>query len=553
MRSRWMFDREEEGMKIRQRAWSIAAVALVALQGCASVTAGNRQDVQVVATAAGQNIDDADCELSNDKGRWLVSTPATVEIQPSFQDLSVRCVIASHEAGAATFKSSVGAPVFGNIVAGGIVGAIVDSSTGAAFRYPDRLTVALGPATGKPLPPKPKVVPIIEFAPGDVLEYAVVDRFSGNRRIVSWTVDSIDNDTISFDGGRRVEDRRLGSVRRASPTAGDMEQFEPPQGWFRWPVTAGSGWQRAYEVADGAAPARVTWSAYVEGEEEVLVMGRRIRTLLVEYRGSVSRHAGVTYVQHRLSASVWVEPTTRRIIRFDSSIQATVGGSRPSRELVELVRHVPAGATAIGPARGMTVAPVAKAAPAIDLAPGDVLEYAIVDRFTGNRRLASWTIDSIDDHVVSFDRGRRVEDAVRGGVRRTAATAGDMEHFEPPEGWFRWPLTPGTSWTGAYEVADGPALARLDWRANVEREEEVLVMGRRMRVLIVEFRGGGTRSSGATNIEHKVNFTAWVEPTTRRIVRFESSILASGGAQAGQSSRELIELVRHTPRAAKAS
>ena len=540
-------------MMFGERAWSVVAIVLLVLQGCASVTTGNRQDVQVVATAAGQNVDDADCELSNDKGRWLISTPATVEIQPSFQDLSVRCAIASHEAGTATFKSSVGAPVFGNIIAGGIVGAVIDTGTGAAFRYPDRLTVALGAATGKAVPPKPKPEPIIAFAPGDVLEYAVVDRFTGNRRIVSWTVDSIDDNTITFDGGRRVEDRKLGSVKRASPTAGDMEQFEPPQGWFRWPLAAGSGWQRTYEVADGSAPARVTWSAYVEGEEEVLVMGRRIRTMLVEYRGSVSRHTGVTYVQHRLSASVWVEPTTQRVVRFDSSIQSALGGSRPSREVLELVRHVPAGGNAVAAERRRAPASAPKVAPAIELAAGDVLEYAIVDRFTGNRRLASWTIDSIDDRVISFDRGRRVEDGARGSVRRTAATAGDMEHFEPPEGWFRWPLTPGTSWTGAYEVADGSGVARLDWRANVDREEDMLVMGRRMRVLVVEFRGSGARGSGATNVEHRVSFTAWVEPMTQRIIRFESSMLPHGGAQPGQPSRELIELVRHIPRAAKAS
>ena len=122
-------------MMFGERAWSVVAIVLLVLQGCASVTTGNRQDVQVVATAAGQNVDDADCELSNDKGRWLISTPATVEIQPSFQDLSVRCAIASHEAGTATFKSSVGAPVFGNIIAGGIVGAVIAKAGAGALAY----------------------------------------------------------------------------------------------------------------------------------------------------------------------------------------------------------------------------------------------------------------------------------------------------------------------------------------------------------------------------------------------------------------------------------
>ncbi len=316
------------------------------LQGCASVTVGNRQDVRVETAARGEPVEDADCELTNDKGRWVVVTPSVIEIQSSAGDLRVNCAIDTHEPGTATFQSSLGAPVFGNVLAGGIIGAVVDTSTGAAFRYPTQLPVLLGPSTGKAKAVKPKVVPLIDLAVGDVLEYTVTDGYSGKQRVVAWKVERVSDTQMAFDGERRVEDRRFGGVTRKGSATSDMEYYEPADGWLRGSVAVESGWSRSYEVDDGARPARLTWKAYVENEEDIVVAGRKLRTARVEYRGNGARYNGVVDVQSRLSFTAWVEPTSRRIVRFESLVQSS-GGSQSglaSKERIELTRVVQAAA-----------------------------------------------------------------------------------------------------------------------------------------------------------------------------------------------------------------
>ena len=46
--------------------------------------------------------------------------------------------------GIAAVKSGTKAMAFGNILFGGIIGAAVDTSTGAAYDYPDLITIVMG-------------------------------------------------------------------------------------------------------------------------------------------------------------------------------------------------------------------------------------------------------------------------------------------------------------------------------------------------------------------------------------------------------------------------
>ena len=119
----------------------IIFLSLLGLSGCASVTGTSVQPVSVTAVCDGSKVvKDAVCTLVNDKGQWFVTSPGSTMIQKSFGDLSVTCRKAD-STGVLVVKSTSNANVWGNILAGGIIGYAVDSSSGAGFNYPNMLSV----------------------------------------------------------------------------------------------------------------------------------------------------------------------------------------------------------------------------------------------------------------------------------------------------------------------------------------------------------------------------------------------------------------------------
>lgn len=122
----------------------VAACLFTLLTGCASITGSKNQPVSVNAVCDGQAVVDASCTLMNDKGSWYVKTPGSVMIQKAYGDLAVDCKKGDSLA-SAKFKSSSNGGVWGNILAGGIIGYAVDASSGAGFDYPSTMTVNLPP------------------------------------------------------------------------------------------------------------------------------------------------------------------------------------------------------------------------------------------------------------------------------------------------------------------------------------------------------------------------------------------------------------------------
>ena len=118
---------------------SLAIIALLSLSACASITTGQNQSLSVQTIP----MSGAKCKISNDKGTWYVpSTPGSVTVTRSYSDLAVSCEKELHS-GLNTVKSATKGMAFGNILAGGIIGAAVDAGTGAAYDYPYSITVEL--------------------------------------------------------------------------------------------------------------------------------------------------------------------------------------------------------------------------------------------------------------------------------------------------------------------------------------------------------------------------------------------------------------------------
>ena len=139
----------------------LAIVSLVAITGCASIAGEKLQPVSVQTVLDDKEVAGVGCTLMNDAGKWFVTTPASVTIHKSTGDLAVVCKKDGNIAGHETIVSKSNGAVWGNIIAGGLVGYVIDRNTGAGFDYPSSITVVLrkiGEAVGLVAPPVSPVV-----------------------------------------------------------------------------------------------------------------------------------------------------------------------------------------------------------------------------------------------------------------------------------------------------------------------------------------------------------------------------------------------------------
>ena len=115
------------------------------LTGCASLTSGTLQNIAVSTKSnTGVNIPQASCTLKNEKGNWSVVTPNTVAVHKASGSLLVECEKQGFPKGKLTAISRAGKGMVGNIIFGGIIGAGIDHSSGAAYNYPNNLSVVMG-------------------------------------------------------------------------------------------------------------------------------------------------------------------------------------------------------------------------------------------------------------------------------------------------------------------------------------------------------------------------------------------------------------------------
>ncbi|MBL0319179.1 MAG: hypothetical protein IPP74_07810 [Alphaproteobacteria bacterium] len=112
--------------------------------GCASITKGPTKNISINTTPT----EGAECQLTNKAGSWTVEqTPAMVNVHRDNSAMEISCKKGTM-AGKQRISYSPEPAAFGNVVMiGGLVGAAIDLKTGAAFSYPDKITIDL---TGGP-------------------------------------------------------------------------------------------------------------------------------------------------------------------------------------------------------------------------------------------------------------------------------------------------------------------------------------------------------------------------------------------------------------------
>ena len=122
----------------------IGLAASAALAGCATITGSPTQSISVdTVDRTGTRVTGAECRLTNDKGTWTTKTPMHVSVGRSGEDLSVHCTADGLEPGLVKVVSRANGGMVGNVVFGGVVGALVDNS-GAGYDYPSIVRVVMG-------------------------------------------------------------------------------------------------------------------------------------------------------------------------------------------------------------------------------------------------------------------------------------------------------------------------------------------------------------------------------------------------------------------------
>lgn len=123
-----------------------ALAALVSLvSGCATVTGSETQTISVeTRTKAGEFVEGVACQLSNDKGEWSLRTPGSALVTKSAADLFVRCTKEEHDLGTAVAVARVNGAIFGNILFGGVIGAVIDHSQGTGYDYAATVAIEMG-------------------------------------------------------------------------------------------------------------------------------------------------------------------------------------------------------------------------------------------------------------------------------------------------------------------------------------------------------------------------------------------------------------------------
>ena len=122
---------------------AIALISTLYLTGCASITKDVNQPIKVETYADNKMVEGAKCIGKNERGESAATTPGNLVVHRSGQNLNVTCDKDGVK-GFATLVSRANGGMFGNILFGGGIGAIIDHNKGTAYSYPDWVRVILG-------------------------------------------------------------------------------------------------------------------------------------------------------------------------------------------------------------------------------------------------------------------------------------------------------------------------------------------------------------------------------------------------------------------------
>jgi hypothetical protein len=147
----------------------IAILCAASLSGCATLVSDDHQSIAIKSDPPG-----ATCMVHQggvDVGT-IPNTPGTIYVGKSRHDLAIDCAKFGYYNGAAILQPEFQDWTYGNILYGGSIGLLVDTSTGAINEYPRAVTVLMRrvPRPGE-RPEETERLSAVESARQDVLRH----------------------------------------------------------------------------------------------------------------------------------------------------------------------------------------------------------------------------------------------------------------------------------------------------------------------------------------------------------------------------------------------
>lgn len=132
-------------MQASRQALVLAVTLQTLLTGCATITKDANQSVRVETySKSNEVVKDVKCVGKNERGEFSTDSTGVMRPHRSGENLMVTCSKDGAEPGIATLISRANGGMFGNILFGGGIGAIIDHNKGTAYSYPDWVRVIMG-------------------------------------------------------------------------------------------------------------------------------------------------------------------------------------------------------------------------------------------------------------------------------------------------------------------------------------------------------------------------------------------------------------------------
>jgi hypothetical protein len=127
------------------KSLSLAILVSLAFTGCATVVNDSMHPIKIeTKTPAGDAVVGAECKLTNDYGSVSMKSGETVQVRRSSKDLDIVCKNQNNPDASARAISRANAGMWGNIIFGGGIGAIIDHNKGTAYTYPTWVQLVFG-------------------------------------------------------------------------------------------------------------------------------------------------------------------------------------------------------------------------------------------------------------------------------------------------------------------------------------------------------------------------------------------------------------------------
>ena len=118
----------------------LLAMDVALLSGCASLLNEDTQQLNVRVMCSGKAVQ-AYCRAENSKGSWTFNSPGQVTVAGDNRGLEITCKTQFSQPLTVKAPALPSWEMAGNLIAGGIIGGVVDLYNNKGLRYPENIDI----------------------------------------------------------------------------------------------------------------------------------------------------------------------------------------------------------------------------------------------------------------------------------------------------------------------------------------------------------------------------------------------------------------------------